>query len=220
MSNVPTERCCYFCGKTGAFWPEICINTRDMTQKAIEGDDRCLEALAKSGWGESGENYVRLNRARFLESKNGDKSRVMVGPNPWVLVKFYDGLNHTPAIGVAVKAWAELNAAGLSDNIVLIHWQQKAFVAFAANKPVGIIVFEHQEYLKTISVAIGWVENEYRKQGIYHAMWKALVAKAQKLKAVKIVGITRPENSAMLLTAKALGRKEIGIYLDFDVPSL
>jgi len=40
-----------------------CINTRDMTDAAISGEDVCFAALEKCGWGESRERYVLLNRA-------------------------------------------------------------------------------------------------------------------------------------------------------------
>jgi hypothetical protein len=58
MSHPETTGCRY-CGK--AEWP-YCMNSRDMTDFAIEGNDRCFIALEKQGWGESGERYVRLNR--------------------------------------------------------------------------------------------------------------------------------------------------------------
>ena len=63
-----SERTCHYCGKPG-YWPVVCMNTRDMTDKAIAGDEICFEALAKSGWGESGERYVRLNRAAVAAEK-------------------------------------------------------------------------------------------------------------------------------------------------------
>lgn len=50
---------CRYCGK--ADWP-YCMNSRDMTDYAIEGNDTCFFALERQGWGESGERYVRLNR--------------------------------------------------------------------------------------------------------------------------------------------------------------
>lgn len=53
---------CRYCGKVGD-WPRICFNSRDMTDRAIDGDETCFEKLAEIGWGESGERYVRLNKA-------------------------------------------------------------------------------------------------------------------------------------------------------------
>lgn len=51
---------CRYC-KRERNWP--CHNTRDMTDFAIDGDETCFENLAAIGWGESGERYVRLNKA-------------------------------------------------------------------------------------------------------------------------------------------------------------
>lgn len=61
-------RCCRWCGKEGD-WPMICMNTRDMSDRAIDGDETCFENLAKIGWGESGERYVRLNKAARAAAK-------------------------------------------------------------------------------------------------------------------------------------------------------
>lgn len=57
--QTPPTRACIFCGKTE--WP-YCMNSRDMEEFAIAGNDRCFTALEHHGWGEVGERYVRLNR--------------------------------------------------------------------------------------------------------------------------------------------------------------
>lgn len=60
---------CRWCDKEGE-WPFICANTRDMEDKAIEGNDYCLEQLAAREIGEKGLRYVVLNfirRKRELE---------------------------------------------------------------------------------------------------------------------------------------------------------
>lgn len=59
---------CRWCDRDG-LWPYICMNTRDMTDRAIDGNETCFEALAKQGWGESGERYVRLNKAAVAEKR-------------------------------------------------------------------------------------------------------------------------------------------------------
>ena len=41
-----------------------CHNTRDMEDFAIDGEEDCLEQLAKLDGGEKGLKYVILNRAR------------------------------------------------------------------------------------------------------------------------------------------------------------
>lgn len=57
---------CHYCGQERD-WP--CHNTRDMTDAAINGDETCFETLARLGWGESGEQYVRANKADVAAGK-------------------------------------------------------------------------------------------------------------------------------------------------------
>lgn len=57
-----SDRKCRWCERNG-FWPAICLNSRDMEDRAIDGDETCFESLAKVGWGEKGERYIRLNKA-------------------------------------------------------------------------------------------------------------------------------------------------------------
>jgi hypothetical protein len=40
-----------------------------MTDFAIDGDETCFERLAVLGWGESGEHYVRLNKAAVAQGR-------------------------------------------------------------------------------------------------------------------------------------------------------
>ncbi len=61
---------CRWCKREGN-WPRICMDSRDMTDKAIDGDETCFEELARIGWGESGERYVRLNKAARAQARAG-----------------------------------------------------------------------------------------------------------------------------------------------------
>lgn len=56
---------CDFCQKTSTDPFIICMNTRDMEEKAISADslyDICYETLKKMGGAEKGLRYVELNR--------------------------------------------------------------------------------------------------------------------------------------------------------------
>lgn len=55
---------CRWCEKDLEF---PCMNTRDMTDAAIYGNDDCYAALGRAGWGEQGQRYVDLNRQRIAE---------------------------------------------------------------------------------------------------------------------------------------------------------
>lgn len=60
---------CTFCGKETGDYGSSCWNTRDMEQFAIEGDDRCYEALRAAGGGEKGMRYVDMTRAAIAKAK-------------------------------------------------------------------------------------------------------------------------------------------------------
>lgn len=60
-TNQAIQRC-RWCDRERR-WPLICLNTRDMTERAIDGEDACHTALEKLGGGEAGMRHVDLNRA-------------------------------------------------------------------------------------------------------------------------------------------------------------
>lgn len=55
---------CRFCAREGNGWPEICLNTRDVEDRAAEGDDSCYQVLVDRGGAEKGLAYVKANRRR------------------------------------------------------------------------------------------------------------------------------------------------------------
>lgn len=69
---MTTPFTCRWCGRSGN---GICRNSRDMTDQAIEGDETCFEQLAAIGWGESGEEYVRANKAARAAQRASGKAR-------------------------------------------------------------------------------------------------------------------------------------------------
>jgi hypothetical protein len=62
MPDNSQTAACHYCGREE--WP-YCMNSRDMEDAAIGGDNQCFTALEQQGWGEAGERYVRLNRERM-----------------------------------------------------------------------------------------------------------------------------------------------------------
>ena len=59
---------CRWCPRVG-HWPVVCMSTRDMEDRAIDGDVTCYAALAREGGGERGMRYVDLNRKTRKEPK-------------------------------------------------------------------------------------------------------------------------------------------------------
>lgn len=128
---------------------------------------------------------------------------------------YYEQINGTVAVQLALRAEADLHAAGLADDVIITHWDQSALVAYEAGRAVGIITFEHSKWQKRINICQGWVDPEYRRRGIYRELWNALVEKAKELKAIKIMGYTRYNNERMLIVAKQLGRKITVIGMEY-----
>lgn len=131
---------------------------------------------------------------------------------------FYDGLSRTPAYELAITGHLELLERGRAENVVAVLWDHKAVVGFVDGLPVGVITFQHTAWMKQIDIAIGYVRPEFRRRGLYRAMWAALVEKAQELKAEVIFGGTAIDNAELRATAKALGRVEMAVVLKFTVP--
>lgn len=138
-------------------------------------------------------------------------------------IAFFKQLNNTPALALAMRAWADVEERGLGDGSMTVYSNLNAMVGYAQNGrdmlPVGVITFEHQEHAGKIWIYSGFVLPEFRGRGIYRAMWNELVLKAMDLKAAKIEGATHMRNASMRAVAKKLERTESYVVLSFDVPA-
>lgn len=138
-------------------------------------------------------------------------------------IEHYDGLNRTPALRLALKAQLEIIELGRSELMLNVFWDHQAIVAFveeptAAIRPVGVLTWKQDQWAKQIAIALGYVEPEYRGQGIYRTLWDALIHKAQALDLRHIVSGTHVDNVEMRRVAVSQGRREFGVYLGYDVP--
>jgi L-amino acid N-acyltransferase YncA len=64
----------------------------------------------------------------------------------------------------------------------------------------------------------GYVDPAWRGKGIYTHLWNALVDKARELKVKQIGSGTRLDNHRMRAVAKAQGRREVSVNMEFTVP--
>jgi hypothetical protein len=49
------------------------MNSRDLEEFAIDGDDVCFAQLEKIGWGEKGREYIIQNRERVKKYRENEK---------------------------------------------------------------------------------------------------------------------------------------------------
>lgn len=134
-----------------------------------------------------------------------------------VNVRRYEGLNGTPALPLALRGWTDLVDRGMCRNVVMLFWDNWAVVAELDGTPVGVITFSKSDWLREFHISIGFVLPEYRRRGVYRAMWTDLVAWARELKFRAIEGSTKAENATMRSVAAALGRRE-DVTLHFELP--
>lgn len=142
--------------------------------------------------------------------------------NSEITIEFYDGLNGTPALDLAMRGWAETYEKGNSDGTLNVFSTLHAFVAYAPNGhdrlPVGVITFEVEKVSNRVWIYQGYTLPEFRGRGVYSAMWNSLVAHGIEQKMKSIQSATHVRNIAMRAVAKKLGRYEESVVLKFDLP--
>lgn len=139
-------------------------------------------------------------------------------------IKLFEGLNHTPALDLAIRGWAEGVEKGFGDGTLNVNSSLSAFVAYAANGremlPVGVMTWDYNTPDKRIWIYQGYTVPEFRGRGVYNALWHAMVAKGIELKAASIQSGTHVRNVAMRAIAKKQGRLEECVVLRYDLQGL
>lgn len=131
-------------------------------------------------------------------------------------IEFYDGINHTPAIPLLARAWHELLREELMMPVVMIGYDDCAFVASLEGEAVGVLSFR-KPWGRELAITIGYVAPNCRGRGIYRCLWERLVAHAKEKNVVEISATTHVRNLRLRSTAKALGRTEHGVVLRYKV---
>ena len=129
----------------------------------------------------------------------------------------YTGLNRTPVLSLAVRGWLALIESGHCSNTIQIAAEHNAFGAVISDQVVGVLTYRHVPALKELAIGIGYVVPEFRRHGIYDHLWEALVIKARELDSVHISSATFLGNTAMRSVARAQGRVESQVVLNFDL---
>jgi L-amino acid N-acyltransferase YncA len=134
-------------------------------------------------------------------------------------IKVADQLGGTPLIFEAAKAYVELAENNQSQKTVLpFNWDDQAVYAIENNEVVGLIVFTHAAYRKTIFISIGWVKSTHRGKGIYKKLYHHLLnACRQKFPDHTITGGVTMENLRMHLVMEKLGRQPVGMMYEIKI---
>jgi hypothetical protein len=135
--------------------------------------------------------------------------------------KHYDGINNTPVVLLASRGVLELIEGGLAEPLLFLNWDDLAITACRDGLndiPIGVIVYQHVKWTKTLLIKLGYVSKAWRGMGVYRTIWNELVKKAQELEAVHIMSSTHVRNHDMRDASRALGRFEESVNIKFVVP--
>jgi len=137
-------------------------------------------------------------------------------------VRFYDGLNGTPAAALAVAGWAHGEQSGFGDGNLSIHASQKAFVAFLPDgheqAPVGVATFDLNG--SEIWIYQAFVVEHHRGEGIWTVLLDHLIAKAIELKIPKIRLGVHLKNKHAREAYRKTGFVEEAVTCTLEVPQL
>lgn len=123
-------------------------------------------------------------------------------------IRYYNGLNGTEAMPLALKAWSDLMETGLSGNYIpddISTTEALVYSIFDIN-PVAILIFIEEE--DCIYIDAGWVKPEYRGGAYYSMLWNHLIDITKERKKEYICSWILPHNTKMREIAKKQGRTE------------
>lgn len=133
-------------------------------------------------------------------------------------IELHYGIANTIAQIPAMKAFTELMELGLQDaTITAPAWDDNAFVAIVDETVIGVLTWVQEDWCKTITVRLGWVHQEFRRQGIYRQLWQRLLDVARSKNVVAIRGGTHVNNIAMQKTMEKLGRQPKYLVYFYEV---
>jgi GNAT superfamily N-acetyltransferase len=135
-----------------------------------------------------------------------------------VRIEHFEGLNRTPAIGIAVRGWHHMLEDGFASDTIAMAWDHNAFVAFDHyNQAVGVLTYAKIDHLKEWSICIGYVLPERRRTKVYTALWEALVERARTLGVSVITSSTAMHNASMRSAAFKQHRVEQAVVLEYRI---
>jgi RimJ/RimL family protein N-acetyltransferase len=134
-------------------------------------------------------------------------------------ITHYHGFNNTPAAIIAVKVQLELLESGFSAPLISLFYEDQIILATIkpSTEPVGVMIWKHYEWIKTVQIHLSYVTSGFRRRGVYRRMWDELLIKARETNAKIIESTIHIDNHAMRAVAKSLGHTERSINLSYTL---
>ena len=130
-------------------------------------------------------------------------------------VEHVDGISGHEVIPVLAKCMVEVGQYGAYDPS--IHWEQSAFYVHSAGDIIAALSYHKLQDKSAYWIDAVYVETDRRRDGIYRAMFDALVARAKENGVREVRGAVAWENHPMRAVALAVGRTPIGVTYRYEV---
>jgi len=135
-------------------------------------------------------------------------------------IKHSKVLNVSGLMPVAVKAQAEIIKLGYDDKYNLpIHWEDEVISAIdvVTGKTIGIMTFNVHKWKSQLFIKIGFVLEQYRRNGIHTAMYEKAKAIARERAVNQISAGVHIDNVAMQQHVEKQGRMKAVIFYYEDI---
>ena len=117
-----------------------------------------------------------------------------------ISIRHYDAIGNTPAMAIVVRCWLDLLERDLCDpGGFPVAWDNKGFVAFQDERPVGVMTYSDTAWLNALTIHIAYVEPGSRRQ----------VAKDAKTSGINAPQALQPKRG--FVTRRVEGRGALGV---------
>jgi len=116
----------------------------------------------------------------------------------------------TPAFELIAEGWNFLVQDGLSPDyrgVCPVDWHNKALYACAGDEGevVGVLTYQHDDVCNAYVVSLAYVEPTSRKQGVFRALWSALLDRAKEKNVSRVILEVSVRNAAAKAAMGRLG---------------
>lgn len=133
-------------------------------------------------------------------------------------IKRVKQLGGTPHLGFALRAYAACIEEGVvSARELPFGWDARGLVAYVRDEPAGVLVYGTAPWSQTYHVIFGFVLPDFRRRGIYRALFDELTCVAMDEGVAAITGTVAVGNKGMQAVMTRLGRAPETITYGFEV---
>jgi GNAT superfamily N-acetyltransferase len=132
-------------------------------------------------------------------------------------IRKYVSLNRSGLTRFVAQAYAELAAAGMTDEH---EWAPlgscRALFAFKHGEPIGCLLFFLRER-NDFWIQLGYVVPQERRTGVYSELWKRLVVIAEAEQVAEIRGAASIKNEGIQRFNERIGRELVAFTYRFTI---